>query len=67
MAPLPVDLRATISCNPGHYLDGPSSTQCSPSGEWNPPLPICQPSKKPVIRGKPDPRFIMFLKQKSTL
>ncbi|XP_040845331.1 beta-2-glycoprotein 1 [Ochotona curzoniae] len=33
----------SFSCNPGFYLNGTSSSQCTEEGKWSPSLPVCAP------------------------
>ncbi|KAI5764356.1 APOH protein [Gulo gulo luscus] len=33
----------SFACNPGFYLNGSSSAQCTEEGKWNVDLPVCTP------------------------
>ncbi|KAK6303502.1 hypothetical protein J4Q44_G00259560 [Coregonus suidteri] len=46
----------TLACSEGFLLTGAQQLTCGPDGQWQPKLPLCQPSNDVIEIPKPDGR-----------
>uniref|UniRef100_A0A4W5MRG5 Sushi domain-containing protein n=1 Tax=Hucho hucho TaxID=62062 RepID=A0A4W5MRG5_9TELE len=46
----------TLACSKGFLLTGAQQLTCGPDGQWQPELPLCQPSNDIIESPKPDGR-----------